>query len=220
MCMSWGGNVKQTVVDRVRVDLRAWDPISQAGVASQLRPRPEVRLVDRDEAEAANVVVVVVDSVDDEVLGALRQIQRTGSARGVLVVTSIDEQQLVKAAECGFVGVLRRSEATPERLVQVIGAVARGEGHVPADLLGSLLEQVGRLQGEVLGPRGLNLTGLTAREIEVLRLVAEGYDTADIALKLAYSDRTIKNVLHSVMTRLNLRNRSHAVAYALRQGLI
>ncbi|MGO4426651.1 response regulator transcription factor, partial [Streptomyces sp. MCAF7] len=47
-----------------------------------------------------------------------------------------------------------------------------------------------------------------------------GYDTADIAMKLSYSERTIKNVLHAVMTRLNLRNRSHAVAYALRQGLI
>ena len=212
------GNVNHS--DRVMVDLRAWDPISQAGVTSQLRLRPEVQLVNRDEVGTAHVVVVVVDSVDDDVLGTLRQIQREGEARGVLVITSIDEQQLVKAAECGFVGVIRRSEATSERLVQVIGAVARGEGHVPADLLGSLLEQVGRFQGEVLGSRGLTLARLTAREIEVLRLVAEGYDTGDIALKLAFSDRTIKSVLHSVMTRFHLRNRAHAVAYVLRQGLI
>ncbi|MFT2016663.1 helix-turn-helix transcriptional regulator [Streptomyces sp. 796.1] len=207
-------------VERILVDLRAQDPVSQAGVASQLRARPEVRLVDPDGAEGAQVVIVVVDLIDDEALGLLRQLQRTKPVPGVLVTTHIDEQQLVSAAECGFIGVIRRTEATPERLVQVIAAVARGEGHVPADLLGSLLAQVGRLQGEVLGPRGLNFTGLAAREIEVLRLVAEGYDTADIALKLAYSERTIKNVLHAVMTRLNLRNRSHAVAYALRQGLI
>ncbi|MER0242921.1 response regulator transcription factor [Streptomyces sp. HSW2009] len=207
-------------VERILVDLRAQDPVSQAGVASQLRARPEVRLVDPDGVEGAQVVIVVVDLIDDEALGLLRQIQRTKPVRGVLVTTHIDEQQLVSAAECGFIGVIRRTEATPERLVQVIAAVARGEGHVPADLLGSLLAQVGRLQGEVLGPRGLNFTGLAAREIEVLRLVAEGHDTADIALKLAYSERTIKNVLHAVMTRLNLRNRSHAVAYALRQGLI
>ncbi|WP_431046309.1 helix-turn-helix transcriptional regulator [Streptomyces sp. P1-3] len=212
--------MNQTTADRIPVDLRAQDPISQAGVASHLRTRPEVRLIDRDGTETAQVVLVVVDAVDDTVLRILRQIQRTSAARGVLVTTHIDEQQLMSAAECGFVGVVRRSEATPERLVQVIGAVARGEGHVPADLLGSLLEQVGKLQGEVLGPRGLNLTGLSAREVEVLRLVAEGYDTADIALKLSYSERTIKNVLHAVMARLNLRNRSHAVAYALRQGLI
>ncbi len=211
---------QHTSVDRVTVDVRAQDPISQAGLASHLRTRPEVRLVEQDDTETPEVVVVVADAVDEDVLRALRQIHRTSAVRGVLVTTHIDEQQLLSAAECGFIGIVRRAEATPERLVRVIGAVAKGEGHVPPDLLGNLLEQVGRLQGEVLGPRGLNFTGLANREIEVLRLVAEGCDTADIALKLAYSERTIKNVLHAVMTRLNLRNRSHAVAYALRQGLI
>ncbi|EST37005.1 LuxR family transcriptional regulator [Streptomycetaceae bacterium MP113-05] len=163
---------------------------------------------------------MAVETVDDDVLQALRQIQRNGTARGVLVTSRMDEQQLVSAAECGFIGVVRRSDATPDRLVQVITAVARGEGHVPADLLGPLLQRVGRLQGEVLQPRGLNLTGLSRREIEVLQFVAEGLGTADIARKMAYSERTVKNVLQAVMTRLNLRNRSHAVAYALRQGLI
>ena len=67
---------------------------------------------------------------------------------------------------------------------------------------------------------GLTFNGLATREIEVLRLVADGCDTHEIADKLAYSERTVKNVLHDVTTRLQLRNRSHAVAYALRQGLI
>ncbi|MFJ2433176.1 response regulator transcription factor [Streptomyces anulatus] len=208
-------------MERITVLLRAQDPISQAGVASQLRARPEVSVVERDEGEPTpQVVVMVVDAVDDEVLRVLRNIQRTSTCRTVLVTTDIDEQKLVSAAECGVAGVVRRSESTPDHLVQVIGTVARGEGHLPSDLLGRLLEEVGRLQGQVLGPRGLHFTGLAAREVDVLRLVAEGYDTADIATKLAYSERTIKNVLHSVMTRLQLRNRSHAVAYAMRQGLI
>lgn len=209
------------MTERTIVGLRAQDPISQAGVASQLRTRPEVTLTGSDENEPTpQVVVVVVDVIDEEALRMLRSIQRSGSARGVLVATEIDEQKLVSAAECGVAGVVRRSEATPDHLVRVIVSVARGEGHVPADLLGRLLEQVGRLQGQVLGPRGLHFTGLSSREMDVLRLVAEGYDTAEIATKLAYSERTIKNVLHAVMTRLQLRNRSHAVAYALRQGLI
>ncbi|MFI9627592.1 response regulator transcription factor [Streptomyces sp. NPDC052042] len=208
-------------MERTTVALRAQDPISQAGVASQLRARPEVSVTEWAEGDASpQIVVVVVDTVDDEVLTTLRHIQRTSTTRTVLVTTDIDEQKLVSAAECGVAGVVRRAEATPEHLVQVIGTVARGEGHLPSDLLGRLLEEVGRLQGQVLGPRGLHFTGLAAREVDVLRLVAEGYDTADIATKLAYSERTIKNVLHSVMTRLQLRNRSHAVAYAMRQGLI
>lgn len=208
-------------MERTTVALRAQDPISQAGVASQLRTRPEVNVVEWGEDETApQVVVMVVDTVDEDVLRTLRRIQRTSESRAVLVTTDIDEQKLVSAAECGVVGVIRRAQSTPEHLVQVIETVARGEGHLPSDLLGRLLAEVGRLQGQVLGPRGLHFTGLAAREVDVLRLVAEGYDTADIATKLAYSERTIKNVLHSVMTRLQLRNRSHAVAYAMRQGLI
>jgi DNA-binding NarL/FixJ family response regulator len=79
---------------------------------------------------------------------------------------------------------------------------------------------VAQVQHQVLGPRGLNFTGLAEREVEVLRLVADGFDTAQIAAKLSYSQRTVKNVLHDITSRLHLNNRSHAVAYALRQGLI
>jgi DNA-binding CsgD family transcriptional regulator len=54
----------------------------------------------------------------------------------------------------------------------------------------------------------------------VLRLVADGLDTSEIAERLSYSERTIKNIIHDVTTRFHLRNRSHAVAFAVRQGLI
>jgi DNA-binding NarL/FixJ family response regulator len=104
--------------------------------------------------------------------------------------------------------------------VRTIVRVSQGEGEIPADLLGRLLEQVGRLQRQVLAPRGLTFTGLTPRETEVLRMVADGHDTSEIARELSYSERTVKNVLHDLTTRLQLRNRSHAVAYAVREGLI
>ncbi|MFF3957458.1 response regulator transcription factor [Streptomyces sp. NPDC001890] len=172
-----------------------------------------------DQEGPPQVTVVATDEIDEQALRTLRRIQRTRS-RTVLVVTDIDEQKLVSAAECGVTGVVKRAESTPEHLLEVIRTVAQDGGCVPPDLLGQLLTEVGRLQKQVLGPRGLHFTGLSAREVDVLRLVAEGYDTADIATKLSYSERTIKNVLHSVMTRLQLRNRTHAVAYAMRQGLI
>lgn len=208
------------ITARTTVAIHAGDPISLVGAASQLRPRPEVSIIEWDAEVPPQVVLVVVDTVDEEALGTLRRIQRTTSSRTVLVITDIDEQQLMSTAECGVAGVIRRSEATPAHLVHVIGTVARGEGYLPADLLGSLLQEVGRLQGQVLRPRGLYVTGLTTREVDTLRLVAEGYDTADIAANLGWSERTIKNTLHAVMTRLRLRNRSHAVAYAMREGLI
>lgn len=77
-----------------------------------------------------------------------------------------------------------------------------------------------RLQRHVLTPYGLNRTGLSDRETQVLLLVADGLDTHEIARRLAYSERAVKNVLPDVTSRLQPRNRSHAVAYALREGLI
>jgi DNA-binding NarL/FixJ family response regulator len=207
-------------MERVPVYVHAWDPISEAGVASQLRPRPEVRVVRPEEADEAKVAVIVVDAVDEGAIQLLRMVQRRGFTRTVLVASTLDDGDLVSAVEVGVVGLVRRSEATPEQLVQVIARAAIGEGSVPPDLLGRLLDQVGRLQRQVLSPRGLTFTGLATREIEVLRLVADGYDTHEIATKLAYSERTVKNVLHDITSRLQLRNRSHAVAYAVRQGLI
>ena len=88
------------------------------------------------------------------------------------------------------------------------------------DLLGTLLEQMSRLQRDVLAPRGLGPQGMADREIEVLRHLSEGLDTTEIAEAMSYSERTIKNIIHDVTTRLKLRNRSHAVAYAMKSGII
>jgi DNA-binding NarL/FixJ family response regulator len=54
----------------------------------------------------------------------------------------------------------------------------------------------------------------------VLRLMADGFDTGEIGQRLFYSERTVKNIVHDITSRLHLRNRTHAVAYALRQGFI
>jgi len=208
------------VSERVPVFLYARDPILQAGLASQLRHRPEVEVVGDAQVDEARVAVVVADGVDEETVRVLRALQRNGVPRLVLVASFLDGNDLVAAVEAGVSGVLRRSEATLDRLLAVVRSAAAGEGTVPPDLLGRLLDQVGRLQRQVLDPRGFTFAGLSGREIEVLRLVADGHDTKEIAAKLCYSERTVKNVLHEITTRLQLRNRSHAVAYAMREGLI
>ncbi len=196
------------------------DPISQAGVISQLRPRPEIRVVDDTEVDHADVAVVVADALDEETTRVIRALRRGDRPRIVLVATSLDDAALVTAAEAGVGGLLRRADATPDAIVRTVVRVASGQGDVPPDLLGRLLDQLGHLQRQVLAPRGLTFTGLTPRETEILRLVADGHDTTEIARRLCYSERTVKNVLHDLTTRLQLRNRSHAVAYALREGLI
>jgi DNA-binding NarL/FixJ family response regulator len=205
---------------RATVFLYADDPISQAGVASQLRPRPEVQLVDPGELDRADVAVVVTENVDENVLRVLRAVRRGNVPRTVLIAAALDDAAVVAAAEAGVSALLRRSEVTPDRLVSVILKARDGGAEMPADLLAGLLGQVGRLQRQVLAPRGLRFSGLSDREVEVLRLVADGLDTGEIAQQLAFSERTIKSVLHDVTTRLQLRNRAHAVAFAVREGFI
>jgi DNA-binding NarL/FixJ family response regulator len=69
-------------------------------------------------------------------------------------------------------------------------------------------------------PIGLLPVELAQREVDVLRLLAEGLDTVEIANKLSYSERLIKSVIQTVVKRLELRNRTHAVAYAIRVGIL
>ncbi len=200
--------------------VHAGDPISEAGVCAQLRHRPEVKLVEEMALDEAVVALVVADKLDDDTTRVVRALCRGDRPRIVLVARVIDDATLVAAAEAGVGGLLRRSEATAGAHCRAVTRVAAGAGEVPADLLGRLLQQVGRLQRQQPAPRGLSFAALAPREIDVLRLVAEGRDTAEIAERMCYSERTVKNVLHDLTTRLQLRNRTHAVAYAMREGLI
>ncbi len=202
--------------DRIPTYVYAGDPISRAGVVSQLRPRPEVRIVEEADLDRARVAVVVADLLDDESRRVLRAVQRGGVPRTVLVAGALDDAAVAAAARAGVSGLLRRAEATAEALVRVVVRAAAGRRDVPVDLPGS----PDPVRRRVLPPRGLTPCGLSEREAQVLRLVADGHDTAEIAGLLCYSERTVKNDLHAVTTRLQLRNRSHAVAYALREGLI
>lgn len=206
--------------ERISVFVYATDPVSQAGMVAQLKLQPELRVVEQVDVDAASVALVVADEVDAELARVIRALQRNGCPRVVVVVTQLDDAGVLAAIEAGACGLLRRSQALPRQLLTAVKAATAGDGTIPPDLLGRLLQQVGSLQRQVLAPRGLTFSGLTERELEVLRLVADGHDTAEIAQNLCYSERTIKNIIQGVTTRLNLRNRSHAVAYAFRQGLI
>lgn len=225
-----------TTQQRIPVWVKALDPLSQFGLVHALRHRPEVVLitdadlaarqgqsqsVSADQRIAPPVVALIaVDSLDSAAVQVLRAATLRGCRRTALISSTIDDDALMTAVELGVSGVLRRTEATADRIVHLLQVAAAGDGSLPSDLLGRLLGQVSRMQRHVLAPRGLSHTGLSDRETQVLRLVADGKDTQEIARELSYSERTVKNVLHDVTSRLQLKNRSHAVAYALREGLI
>ncbi|MEU7410115.1 response regulator transcription factor [Streptomyces sp. NPDC042638] len=206
---------------RVSVTVYAPDPVLHVGIVHQLRQRPEIELVDEGSAHSAQVSLVTVDAVDDETSALLNRLRHEPATRTGLVVGTFESgDALQRAIDSGVAAVLRRAEADQDRLLGLVLAIANGEGVLPGDLLAKLLSHVGSLQRSALDPRAASLSTLTPREAEMLRLVAEGLDTAEIARKTAYSERTVKNVLHEVITRLQLRNRAHAVGYALRNGLI
>ncbi|SDZ42826.1 DNA-binding response regulator, NarL/FixJ family, contains REC and HTH domains [Saccharopolyspora shandongensis] len=205
-------------MDRVRVAVQAADPITLAGLVSCLKPRAELFVV--PSPADADVVVFAADRVSAQVLADLRLSAQQVSVPRVLVANELDPSDVLRAVEARVVAVLPRIAATGTRLINSVVAAARGGAVMPPDLLGELLKQVDHLQREVLTPRGLNASGLTSREVDVLRLMADGLDTVEIAEKLCYSERTVKNVIYGVTNRLNLRNRPHAVAFAMRAGAI
>ena len=206
---------------RIPVHVTSTDPILQTGVAAQLRARPEVELVSRPESpEAGGVCVVVSDVVDEAALRLVRELRAQSARQVVLVLSTVDSGALLAAIEAGVCGVVTRAEATPERLVTAVTQAHGMGGVLSPKLLGRLLEQVNRLQNQVLAPKGLRFTGLSDREAMVLRMISQGMEVREIAHALSYSERTIKNTLHDVVSRFQLRNRTHAVAFAMREGMI
>jgi DNA-binding NarL/FixJ family response regulator len=145
-------------------------------------------------------------------VGAVRE--ATGAR--VIVCSSDGGQEAVLAAlQAGAVGYLRKDELTPESLAAAVTAAANGTGVVTPDLLEHLLANL----PNATGPRPV-AARLTDREQQVLALIAAGHPTREVAVELSYSERTVKNVLHDVVTKLNARSRSQAVAFAVREGLI
>ena len=161
--------------------------------------------------------------VDDDLEGAHDFIRDLGERTGASVLVCSgrsDQRELLAAVQAGAVGYLWKETLTPDTLVASLRTAATGSGVLAPDLLGDLLRTIARAQSELLEPRGLSLSPLTVREQEALRLVAEGHPTREVAKRLSYSERTVKNVIHDVVTKFNARSRSQAVAAAVREGLI
>jgi DNA-binding NarL/FixJ family response regulator len=222
----------------VLVRVHALDPISESGILTQLRECPDIRVTDSvrtggignarwqpkspddDRNPKPSVALAVADSIDDGATRWLRALHQCDGLPIVLVVGQLDAGTLITVIESGVRAVALRCDATPQRLAQLLRGTAASRCELPPDLLSQLLDQVGHLNRSLLAPRGLGLNGLTHRESAILRLVAEGLSTREVASQLAYSERTIKANLQELTTRLALRNRAHAVAYAVRNGWI
>lgn len=147
-------------------------------------------------------------------LEVIAELRETNPEVGILVLTSFaDDDMLFPAIKAGALGYLLKN-ASPQRLLAAIRDVHRGEPSLSSDVAKKLMMEMQR-------PSSLPPTEepLTARELEVLRLVAQGYSNQEIAEELVIGEGTVRTHVSSILSKLHLANRTQAALYALREGL-
>jgi DNA-binding NarL/FixJ family response regulator len=168
------------------------------------RERPDVVLMD--------IRMPALDGIE-----ATRRLAAGGSGAHVLVLTTFDRDEYVyRALEAGAAGFLLKT-APPTRLVEAVRTVAAGEALLAPSLTRRLIEDYLRRPRPQAQTR---LNDLTERELEVLRLLADGFSNAEIAQRLVVSDATVKTHVNHVLAKLALRDRVQAVIYAYESGLV
>jgi DNA-binding NarL/FixJ family response regulator len=215
--------VDESTDTAVTVAVMSTEPLVAQGAAAYLGTCQGITPVAADCLDSSGVVLVIASQVGEEELAVLQraaELVPDREMRFVLVCDDIREPQLLRALSWGMVSVLPRQETDYERIARAVVSADGGMVELPRDANGWLEERIRSIQRDVLTPHGLNTAGLYTREVQVLRLLAEGMDTLEIAQHLSYSERTVRNIIHGVLSRMKLRNRAHAVAYALRNGVM
>lgn len=196
-------------------------PVVRDGLAAIAETQPDMDVVgealDGEEAvERALELrpdVVLMDLRLPKLTGveAIRRIRARLPRTHVLILTTYDsDESILEGLRAGAEGYLLKGSSRQD-LLAAIRAVARGESALPVAVAGRLIS---RLQSGSAG------TDLSARELEVLRLVAEGKRNRDIAAHLFLSEKTVKAHVSAILRKLNAEDRTEAVTIGLRRGLI
>ncbi len=151
-------------------------------------------------------------------IAVTRQVTHEFPDIGVIMLTmSGDPQQMLQAMKNGAKGYLLKS-ASSQEVMQAIRIVHEGGMLIEPELTSAIVHEFRRLSGST-PTNQLNNT-LSEKEIEILRYVAAGMSNKEIAEKLAYSEKTVKNYLSLIFQKLGIRDRTQAAILALRQGLL
>jgi NarL family two-component system response regulator LiaR len=207
--------------------------VVRKGLRFYLSARPEIAILG-EASDAESAVSEIAECVPDVVLmdlvlplqpntepsehggvRATRRVRQVSPRTQVVVLTSYSNDELVFAAiKAGALSYLLK-DADAETVLRAIQAAGRGEA-----ILHPRIAQ--RLMAEVTAPQRQNdpLAGLTAREVEVLQLIAQGCANAEIAATLVISERTVKAHVSNLLGKLHLSDRTQAAIYAWREGLM
>lgn len=191
---------------RILVAVYSADPLTALGVSASLEGCARIEPMSTGRRLGlADVVVLTAESITATFLNTVRTIVEAG-ASGLVIV--LDDQNAVDQLSGEDLNVLSKTSVDADSLRQAILRADRTAGR-------ALLDRLGRVGAELINRRR-GRHGLDSREVDVLRLLSAGHTVREIADMLNYSERTVKNVLGGLISRLHLRNRTQAVAYALR----
>ncbi len=197
-------------------------PIVRQGLRQLLEVQADIEVVGEAETGAAAVEsvaellpdVVLMDLVmpDMDGIEATRQLRAASPHTQVVVLTSHHEDAMVfPAIKAGALSYLLKS-TPPDEVIEAVRAAARREARLHPRV-------AKRLMQEVSGDKP-SLDALTPRELEVLKLIAQGLANREIAAHFVLSEKTIKTHVSNILSKLQLTDRTQAAIYALRQRVV
>jgi len=163
-----------------------------------------------------DIVLLDAGMPDCNGLEALRQLRAQWPEAGVVILTGAeDDAELFEAVEAGARGYLSKSLKADE-FIDMLRGLGRGEAALTRHSTARLLAAFARPNHR----QGHFGNGLTEREVELLRLLADGRSNKDIALTLSLSENTVKYHIKNILQKLDVHNRTEAAAHAIRIGLV
>ncbi len=222
-----------TVSKKIRVLIADDHQVVREGLTSVLESKGDIEVVGlaADGKEALqkarelspDVVIMDISMPNMNGVEATRQIKKESPQIGVVVLTMYgDEEYIFDLVRAGAAGYLLK-DADSAQIAKAIRAVSKGESMIHPSIAAKILNEFSQLSSGKT-PKGANAAksedSLSEREVEVLRLMADGKSNKEIANDLDLSDKTIKNHIHHVFQKLKVTDRTKAVMTAMRMGLI
>jgi NarL family two-component system response regulator LiaR len=175
-----------------------------------------VEAVDRAGQHRPDVVLMDLMMPEMDGIEATRQVGKISPDTRVIVLTSFaDDEMVFPAIRAGAAGYLLK-DVSPSDLADAIRAVREGGTPLHPDITKKLMTQFVGPMAEPAGVPG----ELTSRELEVLRLIAQGMSNREIALALTISEKTVKSHVSNILSKLHLGDRTQAAIYAYKHGLV